>query len=112
MSMHTEARRSFKHGFLLTEQELRRIFDVLQQQFARLGITPIVSYELVFVNGAIGTVEAVEDIFAFENFGSTRIRQLKIDMRDAADDPVNHVTVRFSDADRDENSWVAVNYMV
>jgi hypothetical protein len=34
--MRSEAKKSFKHGFVLTEQELRRAFDTLYQQMKRV----------------------------------------------------------------------------
>ena len=56
--MKTLAQRRFTDGFALTEQELRRIHDILDQQIRRV-VAPdeevSTSYELTFRNGVVST---------------------------------------------------------
>lgn len=112
--MRTEARRSLRHGFYLTEPELRRIVDAIVQQFARVaGVTvPIIAFEVLFRNGAIARTADLDEVLALENYGSSRIARVEIDVRDVADEPPHQVVARFQDADEDESSWTAVKLLV
>jgi hypothetical protein len=52
--MRTELRKSFFHGFVLTEQELRRIYDIMLQQMKRITTANVVDvFELKFKNGMV-----------------------------------------------------------
>jgi hypothetical protein len=65
--MKTEARQSFSHGFVLTEQELRRIADVATQQLVKVRPSPPpkTQIELRFRNGTI--TESARDVFKSVN---------------------------------------------
>jgi len=51
----TEVRKSFQHGFLLSEQELRRIWHLLLEQIKRIDSinAPVNYFELEFKEGFV-----------------------------------------------------------
>ncbi len=87
--MKTEARQSFGHGFVLTEQELRRIADVATQQ---LGKIPSASasktlIELRFKNGTITETDSLDDVLSLENIGTKHIVRMRISFTSERDNP-------------------------
>jgi len=70
--MTTEARKSFSHGFVLTEPELRRIVDVATQQFdkATSPAKTLTRIKIRFKNGTITEADSLDDLFSLENVGS------------------------------------------
>jgi hypothetical protein len=78
--MRTEARRSFRDGFVLTETELRRLVDEISEQMQQicLGNDFSVSYEIKFMNGAVAEPASIDDITSEENHGTGRISRIKI----------------------------------
>jgi hypothetical protein len=71
--MKTIAKKTFKKPFVLTEQELRRIHDVLEQQIQRVLPAEDVAtvYELTFANGVVANPTSLDEIFAQENLVPT-----------------------------------------
>jgi len=69
--MRTEARRSFSHGFVLTETELRRLIDEISDQMRQMCAENefSVSYEVKFMNGAVAEPVSVDEITSEENHG-------------------------------------------
>lgn len=112
--MKTESQRSFRHGFLLTEQELRRILDSLAEQLKRAEpqLDPIIKFEIKYRNGAVSETSQVDDVLSIENFGSSSIVRLEIDARNKKENPDRQLLVRFINADIDEDSWVSIHYTV
>jgi hypothetical protein len=114
--MRTEAKKTSKHGFLISEQELRRIFDVLTQHIKRVmeeGKEPVTLFEVKFKNGAIANPVSLDEILQLENVGSGLILRLKIKVQDKAVDPTYQISLEFINADveREEN-YVSVRYSV
>lgn len=99
--MRTEARRKYSRGFVLNEQELRRIHDVVDQQMKRLlsDTSYETSYEVRYRNGAIAEPTKLDEIFGQENWGSAAIRLVSLTCREKTDTPKTKITVRFADPD-------------
>lgn len=99
--MRTEARRRYSRGFVLNEQELRRIHDVVDQQMKRaVADTPYeTSYEVRYRNGAIAEPTKIDEIFDQENWGSAAIRVVSLTCRAKTEAPKTKITVRFADPD-------------
>jgi len=104
--MRTEARRKYSCGFVLTEQELRRIHDVADQQMKRaLPATPyLTEYELKFRNGAIAEPKSLDEVFEAENWGSTAVTRVSISFREQQDQPKTRISVKFSDITEAQDS--------
>lgn len=83
--MRTEAAKSFDQGFLLTEQELRRIHDQLTQQMLRLIPDDKLHhlYEVKFRNGSIAEKDNIDELFSVENYGSSSISRITIYLSDS-----------------------------
>lgn len=80
--MKSESSKSFQQGFLLDEQELRRIFDLLCQQMKNItkddGFET--NFEIKFENGVIGQPTSLDEIISQENLGSSAIRRIKMSL--------------------------------
>src|ERR1700743_698953 len=95
--MEVETTRHYNDGFVLTEQSLRRLLDVIKEQIHKLGDARAIATRLKFrfLNGAIATSDSIEDLFKQENGGQAQIVDLNIEFKeDPGNDPI--VSIRFS----------------
>src|ERR1700677_1631044 len=83
-AVQTESRKTFHHGYLLNEQELRRIVDTATQQIRKAnpngGINTF--FVLKFKNGTLTRSNSVEDVLSLENLGPKQIVRLVITITD------------------------------
>lgn len=102
--MQVESRRTFKHGFVLTEAELRRIIESVTEQFGKLSgePKPAITYTMKFRNGAIAKTASLEEVLSQENAGSGQIVRLGIEsvVHEQPSDTVT--TLEFINVDIDE----------
>ncbi len=113
--MKTEAQKSFHHGFILTEQELRRMLDSIQQQAktGTNGTTPTANFEVVFRNGVVAESLEIDEVLSLENFGSKSISRLSIGCVDNDIDPKREIVVRFANLnDGDSEFSAAIHYSI
>jgi hypothetical protein len=115
-SMKVESRRSYKCGFVLTEQELRRLVDLVTEQFSKLpiGQPANVEYQIKYKNGVIADTTSLEDILTQENAGSSQLIKLRAQFRipDQPHEP-QEVLFWFIDADADEEEGAtSVRYLI
>jgi hypothetical protein len=113
--MKTEARKKFYHGYVLNEQELRRIVDTAIQQIRKLNTPsePKIRFELKFRNGTLTNSTSVDDILSLENVGPKQIVRLSIDITDGTepDNPPEHTETTHSGIHvhffnpRDDDDW-------
>lgn len=101
--MRSEASKTLKNGFDLSEQELRRIYDSLIQQMDRVN-TPeapnlVVTFEVKFRNGVIAEPTSLDEILGFENIGSGKIERLKILFQKGLDSSTTNIHLEFVDID-------------
>ncbi|SEJ16183.1 hypothetical protein SAMN05192553_102696 [Cyclobacterium xiamenense] len=77
--LNVEANKAFYHGFILTEQELRRFNDLIQDQLKKESEGEIKnSFSVTFESGVVAETIDIEEIFSLENSGSAKIIDLKI----------------------------------
>ena len=77
--MRTELGKSFTYGFLLTEQELRRIYDTMVQQMKHHGKDNFSGFfELRYINGVKVQKASLDEIIADNNSGKEQILGLKM----------------------------------
>lgn len=90
-----ETNKGFKHGFVLTEQEFRRINDIIKDQFFKLNTdsSPLFTYILRYKNGVIEESENLDHIFSEDNEGSKKIIFLRIL---CSDKRKNNLEIEFS----------------
>jgi hypothetical protein len=113
--MKTEARKVLKHGYWLTEQELRRIVDSLIQQMERVSLRSdiITSFELKFQNGVISETQLIDDVISQENIGSGAINRLKIHMKSMNNTVHPEISLEFINAEAEnESDLVAIRYHI
>jgi hypothetical protein len=94
--MSTELRRPFSHGFLLTEQELRRIFDIMLQQMKRITTANVVDvFELKYKNGVVAEKATLDEIISENNGGSWEIQELKMEVVSKRQDDEIRIAIEF-----------------
>ncbi|MCB4800272.1 hypothetical protein [Neotamlana laminarinivorans] len=77
--LNVEANKSFYHGFILNEQELRRFNDLIQEQLKKESEGKIENnFSVKFENGVVAETNDLEEILSLENSGSALIIELKI----------------------------------
>ncbi len=77
--MRTELRKPFRHGFILTEQELRRIHDIMVGQMEHNRSDEFNSvFELRYKNGIRAQKASLEEIISENNSGEEEIQELKM----------------------------------
>lgn len=113
--MKTENERHYSIGFVLTEQELRRIHQlIIDQLHKHFGSTVSVKvlYEIKYRNGSTSEPNSLDTIFAQENIGSLTITRLKITFTDGNYPSLYNVSLGFTKADLEDNGRSSVFYRV
>lgn len=91
--------KSFRHGFVLNEQELRRMDDLVLQQMRKEGLENIgKSYSVIYKNGVVAHSNDLDDVLKEENSGSAKITSLSIQIIIPED---RSVLIEFWDLDSD-----------
>ncbi len=77
--MRTELKKPFTYGFILSEQELRRIHDTMVQQMKRTGKSDFGSFfEVTYKNGVRTEKASLDEITLENNRGEWMIQGLKM----------------------------------
>jgi len=77
--LKVRANKSYRFGFVLTEQELRRFNDLILDQVKKDNQEEIqVSYSLIYENGVVAQTHDIEEVISQENSGSAKILELSI----------------------------------
>jgi hypothetical protein len=111
--MKTEVSKGFNWGFLLSEQDLRRIIQTCQEHFSKLEVTAprqLVSAKLR--DGSLIDGEDVNSILSLENDGSKSIQRLKIVFDDGQETSDQHIEVQFQDGLKNSEGWTSIDYTV
>jgi len=76
----TEVRKSFQHGFLLSEQELRRPCHLLVEQIKRIDSinAPVNYFKLEFKEGFVEKFMSLDQVVSQDNGGTNKIQRLEI----------------------------------
>lgn len=101
--MKTVLQKVHKHGFSLNENELRRIVDLVKEQFEKNDIE-IVSeeYRVEFSNGLISDFSSLSKVLELDNHSSLTINSLAFKVGDKEKEPENVILLRFTNFDEDE----------
>jgi hypothetical protein len=112
--MRSEARRIYSDGFFLSEQELRRLYDIAIQQMKKTILSESIKSEIEvkFRNGVISNPEKLDDVFTLENEGSASIEEISMDLFDKEEKPNYRVLVSFSNPLTQYNSESIRYYIV
>ncbi|WFO15647.1 hypothetical protein M601_018140 [Cellulophaga baltica 4] len=109
--LNVEANKSFYHGFVLNEQELRRFNDLIQEQLKKESDKEIKnSFSVTFENGVVAESYDIEEIISLENSGSAKIVELKV-ISEIQD--VRKIVVEFTNADSNNVSTeISIRYNI
>lgn len=112
--MRSELSRRLSHGFVLTEQELRRILDLVLEQFKKVGLqgAPVVGLLVKHRNGAITNPSNLDEIVSHENFGSSAVERLELEVSDKGDAPSTHIHVSFTAWGPGDDDEAGVGYRI
>lgn len=118
--IQVESRRTYSHGFVLKEAELRRIVESISEQFQKLPEPEIplkITYTMTFRNGVIADTDSLDEVLSQENEGSGRIVRLRMEF-DRSRIPYRiktdtSVMLEFIDADvEDEPREVSLRFLI
>ena len=105
--INVEANESFEYGFILTESELRRIVDTINDQFKKLDQNVEINtiYEIKYANGVVASTTILDDIIKEENSGSAKIVRLQISSDSNALDHQHKTVITFEDTEGDSAQY-------
>lgn len=113
--MQVESKKTFKHGFILAEAELRRFVDTILEQFGKLPEkpNPSITYTFKFKNGAIADTGSLDDVLTQENIGSSQIIRFGAKYIIGSNSNQTIVSFEFINADADdEPGYTSIRYLV
>ena len=112
--METETTKSFRSGFTLTEQELRRIVGMVTQQIKKVSgdREPHLEFTVKYQGGAITQAGSLDDILTQGNIGSTAVVRLTFKASDLIENPLHTVRVEFADPDRNDSDWLSMHFAI
>lgn len=107
--MRTEVERSFKWGFVLSEEELRRVFQTCLEHSRKVNPNDISRKVCAKCrDGSLVESDALEDILALENAGSKSVQRLTLEFSDSSEESPWLIRVLFNNGYRDTETWTAV----
>jgi hypothetical protein len=110
--MRTEIQKSYKSGFLLSEQELRRILQACNDHGQKVGIDPIVKLTAKLKDGALVETSQADEILALENEGNKAITRLSIQYGETGKNTKAHMHIIFEDGRLNQKNWTSVSLEV
>jgi hypothetical protein len=95
--MEIRSSKNYRHGFVLTEQELVRLVDTIKEQIRKIHTEQPIeeSYEIRFRNGAIAITNSLSEVLAQENLGSSLILRLEGTFTSTGSDEAVSIAWRF-----------------
>ena len=110
--MRTEVSKAFNWGFLLREQELRRIFTACREHAEKLGgeCDPEVSVKLK--DGSLVEATDLDQVLSLENAGSKAIKSLSMAFAGGADRNQWRIEVEFLDGLSNRQNWNSIRLQV
>lgn len=114
--MHTEISKTYRWGFTLIEQDLRRTIQVVADSLGKVSdaISPAFSAKVRLKDGSVVDITQVEDIFALENSGEKSIHAVSLHWQLCSKDnePTHQVDVEFQNGGANEKNWNSITYRV
>ena len=111
MSSQTEVPRSFKHGFILSEQELRRVVSASREQLRKVGSESSGRFTANLRDHSVIESDDIEEIIALENGGPKEIRNLELKF-ESGDNCEHAIEIRFVDAHRNPKTWESIGLKI
>jgi len=112
-SIAVEAKKTFTHGFVLNEADLRRFLDLFDTQLQKLALDePLTcTYSVKFKNGVLAETPDIDQVLEQENSGSGKIVRLGIKYRHSKEDSPIAANLDFVNSDEDdEPGAISIRY--
>ncbi|VXB04062.1 hypothetical protein [Chryseobacterium sp. 8AT] len=94
--------KTYNHGFLIKEQELRRIVDLMADQHKKTSDSPIkFLFNMKFSNGAVEITDNIDDVLNLDNEGSSGIKSLEIASTQKNNEAENEIKVKLQALDNE-----------
>ena len=114
--MKTEIIKSYSWGFALTEQDLRRIVQVVLDSFGKIhnASPPKFTINLKLKDGSVVNAVELEDVFLLENSGEKTINAVGLHWELGLDgeNPTQKVDIDFQNGTENKKNWDSVSYLV
>jgi hypothetical protein len=96
-NIFVQSDKSYNQGFLITEQELRRLVDMISDQLKKVDriLEPELSYTIKFKNGVVATTEILTDIFTLENGGLGEIINFELKASTGKEKNAHEIKIEF-----------------
>ncbi|MUH35888.1 hypothetical protein D9O36_08555 [Zobellia amurskyensis] len=100
-----ESSKTYKQGFLLKEQDIRRIISLSKDQFSKISSEKVeYKFTLQYFNGAVANTDNIESVLKQENEGSSSIVRLDIQANQKTDGEDAFIGIYFRDIENDDES--------
>jgi len=111
--MKTEISKSYTWGYVLSEQDLRRISQTCQEHLSKLQTdSQSVKISAKLRDGALIESNDINDITSLENDGSKAVQRVTLIFGDQKETPDQFIEVQFQDGWKNPNSWTSINYKI
>ena len=110
-----ESSKAYYSGFVITEQDLRRLQTIAEDQFKKIhpNEKPAISFQINYDNGAVAETTSIEDVLQEENTGSTRITRLRFRSEVGKGKNATRLTLEFANTDSDQQAEaVSMKYRI
>ncbi|MDP1726237.1 MAG: hypothetical protein Q8M15_05595 [Bacteroidota bacterium] len=98
--MQVESAKMYLQGFVLKEQDVRRLHDVISEQLKKVNSNSIsFKYNIKYANGAIAESMDFEELFLADNSGSSAIVRLQLTGICQKDSNESRINVEFRNVD-------------
>lgn len=112
--MKTEICRTYKSGFVLTEQELRRLIQAATEHAEKVsnGQAFKFSLEATLKDGSIIHFDKTDDLFGLENAGQKKVQKISISLNELSAESPWDISVVFQDAAVNEKDWTSISIKI
>ena len=112
--MHTEIKKTYRWGFALTEQDLRRTVQVAHDSLKKVPGegTPNFSVQIKLKDGSIVNTTIFDDVFILENSGEKLIQAVGLHWKLGTDEAPHKIDIEFRVGSKNEDSWNSIVYSV
>jgi len=112
--MKTEVPKTYKHGFTLSELELRRLAQTCQEHMLKQCTAENIHATITatLLDGSIIEAPVVDDILTLENAGSRQVKKLLLQYNDGKEPADYQIVLTFQNADKEPDSWTSIKLKV
>ena len=110
--MKTEIRREYRWGFVLGEQEVRRLAQTCRERGEKLHGAPVtVTIAARLADGAVVETSDIENVLGLENAGKRRVDRLTLAVRPFPQGE-NLIELSFQNGVRSPKRWISIEMWI